>query len=463
MFRLGTLFLVLSEYIQGNSGGLQKTQFIKRGYIRNTPDKYEYEPYLPPLGGQTINSRGEVGLSQYRPPEQTTELGDFNPVFSAPIHNVTVNVGREAVLECMVTNLRQYKVGWLKAGDQTILALHKRVITHNTRIQVSHEENRIWRLHIRNVEEGDRGCYMCQINTELMKQELGCLDVNVPPDIDMKQTSNDVTVQENYNTTLVCHASGHPTPRIKWRREDSGPLFLNSNDTDYVGDTIALNRVDRKQMGSYLCIASNDVPPAVSKRITLSVSFPPVVYVPNQLIGVRLEDVVDLECRIEAYPNTINYWMKQGKHEQEMLLNNVKYNIEERKDGYKVQMILQIRNLSYSDLGVYYCISTNSLGKTDGSIRLYENPRVEGTPKEITSTTTLRQVLTIEDPMEEDPDWMDSQEETPETDHQTDYEPRRHPPLGFGSGVHSVHYCTLRHLGLVLFLVKSGKLFSYNY
>ena len=28
-----------------------------------------------------------------------------------------------------------------------------------------------------------------------------------------------------------------------------------------------------------------------------SVSFPPVVYVPNQLIGVRLEDVVDLECR----------------------------------------------------------------------------------------------------------------------------------------------------------------------
>ena len=48
------------------------------------------------------------------------------------------------------------------------------------------------------MEEGDRGCYMCQINTELMKQELGCLDVNVPPDIDMKQTSNDVTVQVCY-------------------------------------------------------------------------------------------------------------------------------------------------------------------------------------------------------------------------------------------------------------------------
>ena len=34
-------------------------------------------------------------------------------------------------------------MGWLKAGDQTILALHKRVITHNSRVQVSHEDNRV--------------------------------------------------------------------------------------------------------------------------------------------------------------------------------------------------------------------------------------------------------------------------------------------------------------------------------
>ena len=34
------------------------------------------------------------------------------------------------------------QVGWLKARDQTILALHKRVITHNARIDVDHEEDR---------------------------------------------------------------------------------------------------------------------------------------------------------------------------------------------------------------------------------------------------------------------------------------------------------------------------------
>jgi len=34
------------------------------------------------------------------------------------------------------------QVGWLKAKDQTILALHTRVITHNGRIAVDHEESR---------------------------------------------------------------------------------------------------------------------------------------------------------------------------------------------------------------------------------------------------------------------------------------------------------------------------------
>lgn len=39
----------------------------------------------------------------------------------------------------------------------------------------------------------------------------------------------------------------------------------------YNGSVLRLTRLERKQMGAYLCIASNDVPPAVSKRVSLSV------------------------------------------------------------------------------------------------------------------------------------------------------------------------------------------------
>ena len=40
----------------------------------------------------------------------------------------------------------------------------------------------------------------------------------------------------------------------------------------YTGSSLPLWRVDRRQMGAFLCIAANDVPPAVSKRIILNVN-----------------------------------------------------------------------------------------------------------------------------------------------------------------------------------------------
>jgi hypothetical protein len=50
--------------------------------------------------------------------------------------------------------------------------------------------------------------------------------VSVPPDITDEETSSDITVQEGENATLVCRATGHPVPRILWRREDGENLVL---------------------------------------------------------------------------------------------------------------------------------------------------------------------------------------------------------------------------------------------
>ena len=68
-------------------------------------------------------------------------------------------------------------MGWLRADDQTILSLNKKVVTHNPRVTVQHE-SRTWNLHIRQIRESDRGCYMCQINTAQMKKQLGCIEGN---------------------------------------------------------------------------------------------------------------------------------------------------------------------------------------------------------------------------------------------------------------------------------------------
>jgi len=59
-------------------------------------------------------------------------------------------------------------------------------------------------------------------------------------------------------------------------------------------------------------------------RLTpLSSAVAPVVKAPNQLLGAPLGTDVQLECYVEAFPNTINYWVKnqrEGSAEDEMLL-----------------------------------------------------------------------------------------------------------------------------------------------
>lgn len=67
----------------------------------------------------------------------------------------------------------------MKLDSQTVLSLDKLIITGNPRIHVTHDERHTWSLHIRHVQESDRGCYMCQVNTpDVNLRTHGCLDVH---------------------------------------------------------------------------------------------------------------------------------------------------------------------------------------------------------------------------------------------------------------------------------------------
>ncbi|XP_046677770.1 lachesin-like [Homalodisca vitripennis] len=338
-------------------------------------------PAVITLGYSTIE------LSPTRP----LTIGEEDPDFNGPIKNVTVALGREAILICPTTDLGTYRVGWMKADDQTILTLHNKLVTHNPRIGITHDNNN-WGLHIRQVKEADKGCYMCQINTSIMKKQIGCIDVHIPPDIEDEGTSSDVTVQEGENATLTCRAKGHPPPRINWRREDSEHIVVRKTPKEttkvesYSGESLHLVKLDRRQMGAYFCIASNDVPPAVSKRITLNVNFAPVIKVPNQLLGAPLGTDVQLECFVEAFPNTINYWKKNM---DQVILPSHKTVIEEIRNSYKVHMKLIVKGFNQSDVGTYMCVSSNSMGNAEGIVRLYEIKIQTILPTTTTEPTTI--------------------------------------------------------------------------
>ncbi|KAI4497138.1 hypothetical protein M0802_007884 [Mischocyttarus mexicanus] len=212
----------------------------------------------------------------------------------------------------------------------------QRTVTHSARFQVSVEnakaknrthsredEEATWSLHIRQLRKADRGCYMCQINAQPMLSQLGCVDV------------------------LVDSQSG---------------------------EKLELTRVDRRQMGAYLCIARNEVPPTVSKRVYLRVNFPPSAKVGNQLLGSPLDTDVSLICSIEAYPKTINLWTRKAQ----VIMSGERYEIDERshpEEEWKTTIELKIKNLEKTDLGEYTCSASSSMGKAEATIRVYEIER----------------------------------------------------------------------------------------
>ncbi|XP_078048734.1 lachesin [Augochlora pura] len=302
------------------------------------------------------------------------------PMFAEPIPNVTVPVGRDVSLPCVVENLGDYKVAWVHVGRQLLLTIHTHVVVKIPRFKVSHDNQKTWLLHINSVQQDDRGYYMCQVNTVPMMSQVGFLKVVVPPNIlDSLSTESAVAVREHQNITLTCKADGYPTPKLTWRREDGQDISLNRRDkvSTYDGEQLNMTKITRNEMGAYLCIAKNGVPPTVSKRIIVNVEFSPMIFVPNQLVGAPAGTNVTIVCQTEAYPRAMNNWHL----DREMILSNNKYTTKITENSYRATMELTISNLQVGDFGSYRCVSKNSLGDTEGSIRLYEIPKPSVAPK----------------------------------------------------------------------------------
>jgi len=316
---------------------------------------------------------------------------DKLPEFTDVVENRTVVAGREAVLSCHVNHLGSYKVAWVRVDTQTILTIHNSIITRNQRVSLSHREHKEWKLHISNVQEVDRGWYMCQVNTDPMRSKRGYIEVQVPPTIMDGRSSNDLVVREKEKVNLTCEARGYPEPQILWRREDGKAIMASGQAkgkaTSVSSTSLVFNSVGRGHIGSYLCIASNGVPPSISKRVDLRVQFPPMMTVPSQLEGAHIGGNVSLRCKSEAFPASINYWVKGDRGET--VTSGPRISAETQVNNHITQMRLDIKEVRENDITSYRCVAKNSLGETDGKIRLYalEDKNEVKKPKTTTQPT----------------------------------------------------------------------------
>ncbi|XP_042868494.1 lachesin-like [Penaeus japonicus] len=295
--------------------------------------------------------------------------GKGQPDFAAPLNNVSVPVGRDATFSCVVTMLGGYRVGWVKADTKAIQAIHTHVITHNNRVSVSHSDRNTWMLHITGVQEEDRGPYMCQINTDPMRSQVCCyvgLGIETGSMRSWSKVSKNSRRQRK-NTKEKGDNFSFTLPPPEGHRGLIPEKFLKMT---YDGEFLNLTHITRSDMGPYLCMANNSVPPIVSKRIMVNVHFRPVIHVPNQLIGVPIGSETTLECNLEASPKSIQYWTRDSG---EMLISNKEYITHEKHSNYYMtKMTLTIMNFRSHHAGEYYCTAKNSLGEAQGRIKVYE-------------------------------------------------------------------------------------------
>ncbi|XP_044315298.1 lachesin isoform X2 [Drosophila rhopaloa] len=209
-----------------------------------------------------------------------SESDDVGPEFLSKLSNITVPLGRDISFTCVVDNLDQYRVAWIKSDSKAILGIHTHMVSLNPRLSVTHNGHNTWKLHISRVQINDSGSYMCQVNTDPMKSISGHLDVVVPPDIlsHPEQNLEEGVSTEGGTISLVCRATGVPKPKVQWRREAGKEIILRAESRDkqvlksVEGEQLVLTNVHRSDMGAYNCIASNGIPPSVSKRFDVHVN-----------------------------------------------------------------------------------------------------------------------------------------------------------------------------------------------
>ena len=121
---------------------------------------------------------------------------------------------------------------------------------------------------------------------------------------------------------------------------DSRPIISLIADSEFHGSPLIIPSVQPDDLGAYLCIAKNGVPPSMSKRVFLYVQCkkrplkfvmpfpwlhvkqfylwfpdPPKIIDHQGVVGVAFGSDVKVDCRVTAYPAPIIFWTFRGKRE----------------------------------------------------------------------------------------------------------------------------------------------------
>jgi hypothetical protein len=101
--------------------------------------------------------------------------------------------------------------------------------------------------------------------------------------------------------------------------------------------------------------------------VAVDVEFAPVITTPRPRVGQALQYDMDLECKIEAYPQPAITWYKDGFQ----LSTNQHYRISHFAISDEITTtILRILTAEKKQYGMYECQAANKFGVSKGHVEL---------------------------------------------------------------------------------------------
>nr|XP_022911528.1 lachesin [Onthophagus taurus] len=298
-----------------------------------------------------------------------------SPTISYISQEVIVDIGGTAQMQCSVQYVHEYPVVWMKldqngGGQGVPISTGATLIVHDSRFSLRHDQgSSTYTLQIKDIQETDAAVYQCQVIISVNNKISAPVSLSVrrPPVISDNSTRS-VIVSEGQSVELNCYASGYPTPKISWRRENNA--ILPTGGSIYRGNVLKIKRVRKEDRGTYYCVAENLVGKGTRRNMNVEVEFPPVVTVPRPRVGQALQYDMDMECHIEAYPLPSIIWLKDGV----ALSSNQHYSVstfgaaEEFTDS-----TLRVITIEKKQYGKYVCKATNKLGRSEAEVDLFES------------------------------------------------------------------------------------------
>ncbi|KAG5852568.1 hypothetical protein ANANG_G00063830, partial [Anguilla anguilla] len=318
----------------------EKCRIISR---YNTTSMELLNPTKADSGQYTCKATNQHGSDSCSASLTVTEV--FPPVFVTKPDPMTLYVGKQARIQCVLSGSSPMNVVWQKGNIP---------ISKDANYKITSEKNR-HTLEIVKLSLTDHGEYHCRasnsVGTDMCSTELRVIDKP-----NFVKTFESVSVAVGNPLRLECQVDEDTGVTISWTRD--GKKMHNTMDHKLsFEDKLAILEITNtnlKDTGKYVCTATNDAGSSSCSSM-VSVQEPPTFV-------KRLEPKIlwkhgvtaRMQCTVKGSPELHITWFMNGRE----LITGEKHKIS-FKDG---QTVLEINGVSVADSGNYTCEVLNEAG-----------------------------------------------------------------------------------------------------